>query len=202
MSTSNCAQVIRDTLSFDLNRRIVILIYKVQPLDERKRKTMSHTYTENTSRSSVHAEYLKYIMAKTFHYLFLMLSISLIGLAVYEFTQSFSTGELLASGLIKTINIAVVSLAIFELGVGVGKEYDSEVDEQGSIYSSVRRSITRFVAVVCIALVLEGLIMVIKYSQLELAGNLSYPVAIIVAASLLLLSLGGFLKLTADTQHI
>lgn len=160
---------------------------------------MSRTYTENTSRSSVHAEYIKYIMAKTFHYLFLLLSISLIGLAVYEFAQSFATGELLATGLIKTINIAVVSLAIYELGVGIGKEYDSEVDEQGNIYSSVRRSITRFVAVVCTALVLEGLIMVIKYSQLELAGNLSYPVAIIVAASLLLLSLGGFLKLTVDT---
>lgn len=160
---------------------------------------MSQTYTENTAHSSVHAEYIKYLMAKTFHYLFLLLSISLIGLAVYEFSQSFATGELLANGLIKTINIAVVSLAIFELGVGIGKEYDSEVDEQGSIYSSVRRSITRFVAVVCTALVLEGLIMVIKYSQLELAGNLSYPVAIIVSASLLLLSLGGFLKLTADT---
>jgi len=157
-----------------------------------------HTYTENTPRSSAHAEYIKYIMAKTFHYLFLLLSISLIGLAVYEFAQSFSTGESLANGLIKTINIAVVSLAIFELGVGIGKEYDSEVDEQGDIYSSVRRSITRFVAVVCTALVLEGLIMVIKYSQLELAGNLLYPVAIIASASLLLLSLGGFLKLTAD----
>ena len=158
-----------------------------------------HTYTENTPRSSAHAEYIKYIMAKTFHYLFLLLSISLIGLAVYEFAQSFSTGESLANGLIKTINIAVVSLAIFELGVGIGKEYDSEVDEQGDIYSSVRRSITRFVAVVCTALVLEGLIMVIKYSQLELAGNLLYPVAIIASASLLLLSLGGFLKLTADS---
>jgi len=158
-----------------------------------------HTYTENTPRSSAHAEYIKYIMAKTFHYLFLLLSISLIGLAVYEFAQSFSTGESLANGLIKTINIAVVSLAIFELGVGIGKEYDSEVDEQGDIYSSVRRSITRFVAVVCTALVLEGLIMVIKYSQLELAGNLLYPVAIIDSASLLLLSLGGFLKLTADS---
>lgn len=158
-----------------------------------------HTYTENTPRSSAHAEYIKYIMAKTFHYLFLLLSISLIGLAVYEFAQSFSTGESLANGLIKTINIAVVSLAIFELGVGIGKEYDSEVDEQGDIYSSVCRSITRFVAVVCTALVLEGLIMVIKYSQLELAGNLLYPVAIIASASLLLLSLGGFLKLTADS---
>jgi hypothetical protein len=137
-------------------------------------------------------------MAKTFYYLFLLLSISLAGLALYEFGLSFTTGESLANGLIKTINIAVVSLAIFELGVGIGKEYTTEEDEQGGIYRSVRRSITRFVAVVCTALVLEGLIMVIKYSQLELAGNLSYPVAIIVAASLLLLSLGGFLKLTAD----
>jgi len=39
---------------------------------------------------------------------------------------------------------------------------------------------------------------VIKYSQLDLAGNLGYPVAIIASASLLLLSLGGFLRLTAN----
>ena len=161
---------------------------------------MSHTSTEDISNSSIHAESIKYIMAKTFYYLFLLLSISLAGLAVYEFAQSFTIDESLANGLIKTINIAVVSLAIFELGVGIGKEYDSENDEQDNIYSSVRRSITRFVAVVCTALVLEGLIMVIKYSQMELAGNLSYPVAIIASASLLLLSLGGFLKLTTDTQ--
>ena len=162
---------------------------------------MSHTYTEEISYSSVHAESIKYFMAKTFYYLFLLLSISLAGLAVYEFVLSFTASESLANGLIKTINIAVVSLAIFELGVGIGKEYDSENDEQDNIYSSVRRSITRFVAVVCTALVLEGLIMVIKYSQMELAGNLTYPVAIIASASLLLLSLGGFLKLTADTQY-
>ena len=162
---------------------------------------MSHTYAEDISYSSVHAESIKYFMAKTFYYLFLLLSISLAGLAVYEFALSFTAGESLANGLIKTINIAVVSLAIFELGVGIGKEYDSENDEQDNIYSSVRRSITRFVAVVCTALVLEGLIMVIKYSQMELAGNLTYPVAIIVSASLLLLSLGGFLKLTTDTQY-
>ena len=162
---------------------------------------MSHTSTDDTSCNLVHAESIKYIMAKTFYYLFLLLSITLGGLAVHEFISSFTTEESLANGLIKTINIAVVSLAIFELGVGIGKEYDSKNDQQDNIYCSVRRSITRFVAVVCTALVLEGLIMVIKYSQMELAGNLSYPVAIIVSASLLLLSLGGFLKLTADTHH-
>jgi hypothetical protein len=143
---------------------------------------------------------VKYLMAKTFYFLFLLLSISLGGLAVFEFINSFNNAETLANGLIKTINIAVVSLAIFELGIGIDKEHSSE-DDEVDIYSSVRRSITRFVAVVCTALVLEGLIMVIKYSQLELAGNLSYPVAIIASASLLLLSLGGFLKLTDQSQQ-
>lgn len=162
---------------------------------------MSHTSTENTPCNSVHTESIKYFMAKTFYYLFLLLSISLGALAIHEFFLSFTSDESLAQGLIKTINIAIMSLAIFELGVGIGKEYDSEQGEQDNIYSSVRRSITRFVAAVCTALVLEGLIMVIKYSQMELAGNLLYPVAIIASASLLLLSLGGFLKLTRDTQY-
>lgn len=160
---------------------------------------MTHAYTENLHHHSSLSNNIKYVMAKTFYYLFLLLSLSLTGLAVYEFGHAFTTGESLTNGLIKTINIAVVSIAIFELGVGIGKEYSSENEQHDNIYSTVRRSVTRFVAAVCTALVLEGLIMVIKYSQLDLAGNLSYPVAIISSASLLLLSLGGFLKLTKDS---
>ncbi len=58
----------------------------------------------------------------------------------------------------------------------------------------LRRTVPRFVSIVCIALVLEGLLLVIKYSQLDLAGNLYYPVAIIMAASFLLIALGIFLR--------
>jgi hypothetical protein len=142
----------------------------------------------------------KIIMARAFSLFFLMLSLTLAGIATYDFfTAFFSSGDAMANGLVKSINIAVVSLAIFELGMGINKEYTSADDDNGNnIYATVRRSITRFVTVVCVALVLEGLIMVIKYSQLDLAGNLGYPVAIIASASILLLSLGGFLKLTAD----
>ena len=42
--------------------------------------------------------------------------------------------------------------------------------------------------------------MVIKYSQLELAGNLYYPVAVICSAALLLAALGVFLRLSG-AQH-
>lgn len=142
----------------------------------------------------------KIIMARAFSLFFLMLSLTLAGIATYDFALVFfMSGDAMANGLVKSINIAVVSLAIFELGIGINKEYTSEDNDNGNnLFITVRRSITRFVTVVCVALVLEGLIMVIKYSQLDLAGNLGYPVAIIASASLLLLSLGGFLRLTAN----
>ncbi|MDW7772149.1 MAG: hypothetical protein SCH71_04580 [Desulfobulbaceae bacterium] len=84
---------------------------------------------------------------------------------------------------------------MFELGVGVGKEYTVANDGE-NIFENMRRTITRFVGTVCIALVLESLIMIIKYSQLDLAGNLYYPVSILISCSLLLIALGLFLKLT------
>ncbi|MDX5332900.1 MAG: hypothetical protein LPK58_02525 [Gammaproteobacteria bacterium] len=138
---------------------------------------------------------IKGLIALMFSTLFLTLSVSLGILAIVQFTQAFGSEGALISGLVKSINTAVISLATFELGIGIGKEYSID-EEGGDIFPAVRRSITRFVAVVCIALVLEGLIMVIKYSQLDMAGNLYYPVAIVVSASMLLLALGGFLRLT------
>jgi hypothetical protein len=159
----------------------------------------SYTDTRNDSGNSTFDS--KYLMARAFSGLFLGISITLAGLAAYHFVMAFIDSESIASAVVKSINIAVVSLAIFELGIGINKEYAGEADESGhNLYTSVRRSITRFVAVVCVALVLEGLIMVIKYSQWELAGNLGYPVAIIASASILLLSLGGFLKLTESSE--
>ena len=150
-------------------------------------------------RGSSALGFLKNLTALMFSVLFLTLAVSLAGLAIVQFVHAFGSSDSLISGLVKSINTAVISLATFELAIGVSKEYATD-DEGRNIFPAVRRSITRFVAVVCIALVLEGLIMVIKYSQLELAGNLYYPVAIVTSASVLLLALGGFLRLTRDEQ--
>lgn len=132
------------------------------------------------------------MFALVFHVIALLLLVKTLGL----FAQGLLDGkDDLVSLLIRSINTLVIALAMYELGLGVGKEYTAE--EAGeSIFLSIRRTITRFVGTVCIALVLEALIMIIKYSQLDLAGNLYYPVAILVACAVLLLALGGFLALT------
>lgn len=139
----------------------------------------------------------KKIMAKFFSAIFHILSVLLIISACYNFVDFvMNPQDEFMSAVIKSINTFVISLAMFELGAGINKEYNSEDDEESNIFINVRRTITRFVGTVCIALVLEALIMIIKYSQLELAGNLFYPVGILFGGGFLLISLGVFLCLT------
>jgi hypothetical protein len=136
------------------------------------------------------------MMAFLFSSLFLLLSLVLVVASVYQFMNTvFDESTDLISVTIKSINILVISLAMYELGVGVGKEYIN-CESGDNIFFNIRRTITRFVGTVCIAVVLEALIMIIKYSQLDMAGNLFYPVAIMVGGAVLLASLGVFLSMT------
>jgi len=138
----------------------------------------------------------KKVVGTLFSVIFHALSILLIISASYNFADYVINpqGDFMST-VIKSINTFVISLAMFELGAGISKEYSSS-DEEENTYSNTRRIITRFVGTVCIALVLEALIMIIKYSQLELAGNLYYPVGILFGSSFLLIALGAFLWLT------
>ena len=137
----------------------------------------------------------KLTLARVFSNLFLAISIGMIAFALIGLVVQVAEGQELISVFVSAINVLFIGLATFELGVGIGTEY-AEHSEKGELFSVVRRTITRFVGVVVIALSLEGLVMVIKYSQLDLAGNLYYPVAIVFSAGFLLLCMGGFLALT------
>ena len=138
---------------------------------------------------------LKTTMGKMFSLLFLAMSLLLIALAGYQLYAGLAAQKDLISIFVQSINTGIISLAIFELGIGIGKEYATSEDEENT-FEVIRRTITRFVGTVCIALVLESLIMIIKYSQLDLAGNLYYPVGILGGTSALLLALGIFLHFT------
>ncbi|MDE2616306.1 MAG: hypothetical protein KGL73_04690 [Burkholderiales bacterium] len=136
------------------------------------------------------------VFAKGFTFLFLAISatilLSTLGTAVGQLLH----GEDITQIVIKIVNAGVIAMAVFELAMVISKEYGEE--EGHDVIVMLRRTLPRFIGTVCVALSLEGLIMVIKYSQLELAGNLHYPVAIIVSAALLLTALGAFLRLAPN----
>lgn len=125
--------------------------------------------------------------------LFYLLAASILFSSFINAIELLVQGEDITQVIIKIINSSVISIAVFELAMVIGQEYGEEADHD--VIIMLRRTLPRFIGTVCVALSLEGLIMVIKYSQLDLAGNLYYPVAILVSAALLLIALGVFLKL-------
>jgi hypothetical protein len=112
-----------------------------------------------------------------------------------ERATMFEDGDIIG-GLFKALHSGVVALVVYEMAEIVHQEYDHAARPQNAIVR-IRRGVARFGSVVVVALALESLIMVIKYSQQDLAGFLFYPAAVIAAAALLLVSLGVFTRLTA-----
>ncbi|NVJ60381.1 MAG: hypothetical protein HWE27_08325 [Gammaproteobacteria bacterium] len=138
---------------------------------------------------------LRFVIAKMFTVIFFALALAMIFSLGKSFFTGLFNGEDIMQMFLGGINTGIIALAVFELALVINREY-SEITESEDAVKNLRRTIPRFIGTVCIALSLEGLIMVIKYSQLELAGNLYYPVAIIASTALLLIALGVFLHLT------
>lgn len=137
------------------------------------------------------------LFVPAFTILFLAFALIYTFYAVTEIVMPlFENGDL-TKGLFKGLHTGVVALAIYELAEIVHQEYDHGSRPQDAIVR-IRRGVARFGSVVVVALVLESLIMVIKYSQQDLAGFLYYPAAVIASAALLLVSLGLFTRLTAQ----
>lgn len=140
---------------------------------------------------------MRNFFAKAFTVIFFGLALILVFSLFNNVVEGLMAKTDLTEILLKSINTGVIALAVFELALIINKEYsEPDEDENKNAIDLLRVTLPRFIGTVCVALSLEGLIMVIKYSQLDLAGNLYYPVAIIASTALLLTSLGIFLHLT------
>lgn len=139
---------------------------------------------------------IRTVFAKMFTFIFLGLAVAIIFSLVNTIILGLLEGSNIMEIFLRGINTGIIALAVFELALVINKEYSGLEDEDEGAVASLRRTMPRFIGTVCVALSLEGLIMVIKYSQLDMAGNLYYPVAIISSTALLLTSLGLFLHFT------
>jgi hypothetical protein len=133
------------------------------------------------------------LFARGFTFIFFSLSAIIFFTTLAAAVRQAFGGEDITQVIVKMVNATVIAMAVYEVALVISKEYGGEADHD--VIVMLRRTLPRFIATVCVALSLEGLMMVIKYSQLDMAGNLYYPVAIIVSASMLLMALGVFLRL-------
>jgi len=135
------------------------------------------------------------ILIPMFSLFFLTFALLYAGTAMVEFIRAIVGNGEVIGGIVKSLHMAVVALAVYELSQIVYRESDQSREPEDTMLR-IHRGILRFASVVFVALVLEALILVIKYSHQEMAGFLYYPVAIIAGAAFLLIALGVYNKLT------
>ncbi len=136
------------------------------------------------------------LFARGFTFIFFALSGLILLTTLKAALDHLLSGDDITQIIFKIVNASVIAMAVYEVALVISKEYGAEAELD--VIVMLRRTLPRFIGTVCVALSLEGLMMVIKYSQLDLAGNLYYPVAIIVSAALLLTALGAFLRLAPN----
>lgn len=137
---------------------------------------------------------IRALFARMFTLLFFVLAFTLVSATAMDVVAQIQAGKDLMQTMIKGVNGSIIALAVYELAMVIRSEYSGQ-SESHDVITMLRRTLPRFIGTVCVAMSLEGLIMIIKYSQLDLAGNLYYPVAIIVGTAMLLAALGVFLRM-------
>jgi hypothetical protein len=129
----------------------------------------------------------------------MLLAIALIVDVVAQFASALLTLRGVGISALTGIGYVVVAIAVFDVAKYL---IDEEVVRAREMRAAgeTRRSLTRFISTIAIAVFLESLVTIFRVSQ-EDVTNLIYPTMLFVAAILLVLGLGLYQRLSAEVEQ-
>jgi hypothetical protein len=101
--------------------------------------------------------------------------------------------------LLAAIGYVVISLAVFDVAKYFIEEEVIRSREMRQM-SEARRSLTKFISTIAIAVFIEGLVTVFRVSKDEVERML-YPTALLLTAILIVVGLGVYQRLSADVEQ-
>jgi hypothetical protein len=126
------------------------------------------------------------------------LALSLYSASLIIAALAGSWGEA-GSGLLGAIGYVVIAVAVFD----VAKYFVEEEVIRGRemrLASEARRSLTKFISTIAIAVFIEALVMIFRESGKDITMVL-YPSAILFMGILIILGLGFYQRLSADVER-
>jgi hypothetical protein len=128
------------------------------------------------------------------------LSFALVIYGVVEVaTVGISSWKDAGSTILAAIGYVVIALAVFDLAKYFVEEEVIRSREMREA-SEARRSLTKFVSTIAIAVFIEGLVITFQASKDDLPTML-YPTALLLTAILIVVGLGVFQRLSADVEN-
>ena len=130
----------------------------------------------------------------------MLLALALVGFGAFELVSALSQDWHEGGNAILTaIGYVVIALAVFD----VAKYFvEEEVLRNRSLVttSDVRRSLTKFISTIAIAVFIEGLVIVFQVSKHDV-DKMPYPTALLATAILIVLGLGAYQRLNVEVER-
>lgn len=130
----------------------------------------------------------------------MLLALALIVQGLYEPFVAFGrSGDEGKKATLEAIGYVVIAIAVFDVAKFMIEEEVVQWRERRNA-AEARRSLTRFISTLAIAVFLEGLITVFRVSS-ERVPEMIYPTLLIVAGTVLVLGLGFYQKLSVTVER-
>lgn len=132
--------------------------------------------------------------------LLLLLAIALVVIGLNDAAGAiFSPGESAGDAILDVLGYVIVAIAVFDVAKYLFEDECRRGAEKRSA-AEARRSLTKFLSTIIIALFLEGLVLVFKTAR-EDVTRMFYPTALIGASLLTLVGLGVYQRLSATVEE-
>lgn len=129
----------------------------------------------------------------------MLLALALILYGGYQIVEA-ATGRDpdIGKGVLDAVGYVIISIAVFDVAKYLLEEEVIQSRELRNA-SEARRSMTKFVTTIAIAVFLEALVLVFQTSKTDIEKIL-YPTLLLVAGTLLIVGLGVFQRLSASVE--
>ena len=126
------------------------------------------------------------------------LALMLIGYNVWHLWDVFKAGDDIAGGLLNAVGYVVIAIAVFDVAKYLLEEEVLRGRELRDA-AEARRSLTKFVSTIAIAVLLEALVLVFQVGKKQVSDML-YPTLLLAVGILMIVGLGVFQRLSVTAE--
>lgn len=127
------------------------------------------------------------------------MAFGLIIVGCYEFGSALARGAPVAEPLLGGVGYIVIAIAVFDVAKFLIEEEVLAEAERG-VASEARKSLTKFVSTISIALFLEGLVTVFRASK-DNVEQMIYPTFLLFTATFVVIGLGVYQRLSITAER-
>jgi hypothetical protein len=128
-----------------------------------------------------------------------LISLAMITAAGLDIWRTLGTGETLKHSLLDGIGLVVVALAVFDVAKYLMEEEVIRNRELSSM-PEARQTLTKFIVIIVIAVTMEALVFILDAGSEDLS-LLVYPATLLGVASVMVVSLGIYLRLSGNVEQ-